>query len=940
MVKENFKIRQVLNCLSLLCCLSFQSISMLAQEIGTLMFQAEELEYAGLFEEALEMRSKIKILCEQEKDWENAAINHCNIGYSCWELKEHALMKIHLDSALLIAQNKKLDEFGNAYATIWNYLGYYFDERGDYKRAIDNYRKVILIDEKLASLDNNFEIENLGWDYYNLGLLHGKTGDYTNAFYYYDEAIKYFDNNHCEIAHIYNAKALHYQKSDNYTLAKKNYFLALNSLVQCSDFTEVDKANIYNNLSTLFNLNGEFDNAYYYSREVTSLDYNNDKIYSNHLFISGNTELELGNYIFAEKLFLKAIKIRKELFSSKHPSTANAYKRTAEKLYANRNQHQTALAYYQQALEQLVIDFDYCGENYQNLPIKNVQINDRLILLEVLALKAKSLEAIDNQSLAQSTLQLAIELIDDIRLNYLADGSKYILLEKAMPIYEQAVTLGLKMKEVAWAFEVAERSKATLLLESINNSEAQIFAGIDTSLLQKEQEQKVEIAFYERLLNEAHSEEDKRNYQQILFDLRQDYHQFLAELEADHPNYYQLKYDLQYPSALDIQQQVLEEGSALLEYFVGNESIYLFTLTKADIAVQQIPKNEDFEFQLQAFRNALSAPKTTPNDFAQYGQQAFSIYNNYLKTALAGLPKNTTKLLFIPDGALNYIPFQALLQHPIAAQKIEQARFDTLSYLTKQYAISYAYSSTLLLSMKQQKRTGHLKFGGFAPIFSNGKVVALRNNQLNELPHSQTELEQINQLLQGETYFKQNASLQNFKAQASNFNVLHLSTHAALDDQNPSQSRIHLYDDYITVNEIYNLPINADLTVLSACETGVGEFKRGEGLLSLARAFMYAGCPSLVTSLWQVNDQKTASLMIEFYRQLNNGLSKDEALQSAQLNYLSKLSSAQAAHPFYWAAFVQTGNSDALIQSRFSWYWLSILPIFILMGIMLSRKFG
>ncbi|MEM6698141.1 MAG: CHAT domain-containing protein, partial [Bacteroidota bacterium] len=301
-------------------------------------------------------------------------------------------------------------------------------------------------------------------------------------------------------------------------------------------------------------------------------------------------------------------------------------------------------------------------------------------------------------------------------------------------------------------------------------------------------------------------------------------------------------------------------------------------------------------------------------------------------------PKNTKKLLLIPDGALHYIPFQALIEHPITNSKIEQARFDTLSYLTKKYAISYAYSSNLLLYMQAAKSKKKLIFGGFAPIFSGGKVVALRNTQLNELPHSQTEVEHISRLLQGKTYFKQSASLENFKTQASNFNILHLSTHAALDDQNPSQSRIHLYDDYITVNEIYNLPIQADLTVLSACETGVGEFKRGEGLLSLARAFMYAGCPSLVTSLWQVNDQKTASLMIEFYRQLNNSLSKDEALQSAQINYLNNLSSAQAAHPFYWAAFVQTGNSDALVQRGFSWYWLFIIPIFFLLGIMLRKK--
>ncbi|MEM8528529.1 MAG: CHAT domain-containing tetratricopeptide repeat protein, partial [Bacteroidota bacterium] len=705
--------------------------------------------------------------------------------------------------------------------------------------------------------------------------------------------------------------------------------------------TREEKADIYNNLATLSNLSKNYNTAKYYLSQAKQVIPKDDLfLSSNNLLIYSATLAANKDYLLAKENFLEALKLRKKLFPEKHPFVALAYHYTAEKLYANRHQHHTALAYYQQALEQLVIDFEYCGNKYENPPIKDVQINDRLVLLEVLALKAKSLQAIENQSLAQSTLQLAIDLIDDIRLNYLAEGSKYILLEKAMPIYEQAIALGLEMQELAWAFEVAERSKATLLLESIQNNEAQIYAGIDSTLLQKEQAQKVEIAFYERLLNEANSEEDKQQYQQVLFDLRQDYHQFLAQLEADHPDYYQLKYNLQFPSAADIQQQILEDESALLEYFVSNEFIYLFTLTKEDVAIQKIPKSEDFEQNLQAFRALISSPESTPNSFAQYTNQAFSVYDAYLKDALEKLPNNIQKLLFIPDGALNYIPFQALIEHPIATPKIEQARFDTLSYLTKKYAISYAYSSNLLLSMNQQKPKKTLKFGGFAPIFSGEKVVALRNTMLNELPYSRTEVQQINKLMQGEPFFKQNASLENFKQQAGEFNILHLSTHAALDDQNPDQSRIHLYDDYITVNEIYNLPIRADLTVLSACETGVGKFKRGEGLLSLARAFMYAGCPSLVTSLWQVNDQKTASLMINFYGELANGRTKAKALQIAQINYLNNISTAQAAHPFYWAAFVQTGNSAALIQERLqmNWVWFLMFPLLLVLAWWTSSK--
>jgi len=945
MIREKFtnlEKQQLLKLLSFFCCLLLQNIAVLAQkDIRQLMSEAEALEYDGLFNKALELRGEIKILCEQEEDWENAAINYCNIGYACWELKEHTLMKTHLDSALLIAQKRKLNEFGDAYATIWNYFGFYYDELGFYKRALNSYQKVFEIDEKSLQKDKAFDVEYIGSDYYNLGSILGKIGDYDNAFHYYQKALLLLESNKCQLLHIFNGIALDYQKSEKHQKAKEYYLKGLNGIFYCESYsTNWQKANIYLNISTLSNKMRQYDSLEYYLNQAIKFIKDDEELLSNYHLISGELKLQQQDFNLAQNHFQKAIQLRQKIFQGKHPSTANAYRFTAEKLYADKNQHYTAIAYYQQALEQLVIDFEYCGKSYQNPPIKNVQINDRLILLEVLSLKAKPLQAIDSQGLAQSTLQLAIDLIDDIRLNYLADGSKYILLEKAMPIYEQAVALGLEMGENTWAFEMAERSKATLLLESIQNNDAQTFAGIEAELLQKEQEQKVEIAFYERLLNEASSEKDKHSYQQVLFDLRQGYHQFLAQLEAEYPNYYQLKYNLQYPSVADIQQNILDENTALLEYFVGEEHIYLFTLQKDDLSIQKIPKSEEFEQQIQDFRSSLSTPDVSSNSFAQFGNRAFYLYDHYLKDALQNLPSNINKLLFIPDGAFNYIPFQAFIEYPIDAKKIEESRFDTLSYLTKKYAISYAYSSTLLLHMQTPKSKKKLKFGGFAPIFSGGKVVALRNTLLNELPHSQIEVNQINQYLKGEIYLRQDASLQNFRQHAHEFDILHLSTHAALDDQNPNQSRIHLYDDYITVNEIYNLPINADLTVLSACETGVGEFKRGEGLLSLARAFMYAGCPSLVTSLWQVSDEKTADLMIEFYKALADGRSKDEALQAAQLNYLNNLSSAQAAHPFYWSAFVQTGKTDPLIQNGFSMQWvlLSSMALFILSRIVIWKK--
>ncbi|MEM0993965.1 MAG: CHAT domain-containing protein, partial [Bacteroidota bacterium] len=560
--------------------------------------------------------------------------------------------------------------------------------------------------------------------------------------------------------------------------------------------------------------------------------------------------------------------------------------------------------------------------------------------LVILKHKAQSLRAVNKLQASKSTLQLAIQLIDQIRYNYLAEGSKYALLERAMSIYEQAIDLALEMDDETWAFEVAERSKATLLLESVKNAEAQTFAGISEELLEQEREQKVQIAFYERLLNEAESEADRVKYQRKLFDLKQNYQRFLAALEQAHPDYYALKYDVHYPTLSEVQQHLLNEQTALIEYFTGDSSIYVFVLTQEDFEVQKLAKTDDFGEQLNALRKILSTTNNSVNSFQNYSQKAFEIYEQYVSPALKNLPSTVNELILIPDGQLSYIPFQALIKHPLSHQKTSDPRFDTLSYLVYDYAISYAYSTTLLLDHQAVTESRQLKYGGFAPIFTDGeKIAAVRSGKLNALPHSRIEVEQIAALLRGTSYFEQQANLADFKTQAANFNILHLSTHAAVDDENPNQSRIHLFDDYITVNEIYNLPIRADLTVLSACETGVGEYKRGEGMLSLARAFRYAGCPSLVTSLWQVNDAATANLMVNFYTALKTGQAKSSALQQAQLQHLSD-ASMSSAHPFYWAAFVQTGSRSALVNPVGAWWkWgLGLLALLLVVAMWWKRR--
>ena len=175
------------------------------------------------------------------------------------------------------------------------------------------------------------------------------------------------------------------------------------------------------------------------------------------------------------------------------------------------------------------------------------------------------------------------------------------------------------------------------------------------------------------------------------------------------------------------------------------------------------------------------------------------------------------------------------------------------------------------------------------------------------------------------------ASREAFLNNAPYYRVLHLATHACADETESARSRIFFADDYLYAHELYTLDLHADMAVLSACETGVGEFRKGEGVISLARGFAYAGIPSTVMSLWSVNDRATSDLMQLFYRNLKAGMPKDRALQSAKLEFLSTREDKASLLPAYWAAFVHFGDVDPLPigGSRIpNWTWaLLLIPI-------------
>jgi len=483
-----------------------------------------------------------------------------------------------------------------------------------------------------------------------------------------------------------------------------------------------------------------------------------------------------------------------------------------------------------------------------------------------------------------------------------------------------------------------EKNKATVLLQSINEADALQYANLPDSLLEKESDLKVAISFHNKQLNDAIAYEDLLEIERlnnVLFEEDQQYTQLISNLEQNHPDYHQLKYK-QNQTTLNSVQHYLNESTALIEYFVGDKNIYILCIQKDESRFYQYNKPNDWNSLINNFLSTLNAKELVKQDeyttelYNTFIQSAAQIYQLLLKPVIDDLGTNTniSALQIIPDGQLNYIPFELLLTEKVDTVAVN---YKTLPYLLKEKAISYAYSVALLLenrSLNGEKPPN--TYAGFAPEYTaNGDYEPLKAVWQN--------VQNVAKLLDGKPYIDNIAQFKSFQ----------LAMHGILDDEEPLNSKLIFSNLNDTSNyelhayELYNINIPAQLGVLSACETGKGLQAKGEGIMSLSRAFTYAGCNSLLMSLWSIEDKATAQIVDSFFKHIEKGKAKHIALQQAKLDYLkNKNTPSSKTHPIYWAGLVQSGNLQPIdFGSCHCWlYWLIFLLISFGAGLYLKQR--
>lgn len=757
--------------------------------------------------------------------------------------------------------------------------------------------------------------------YNNIGSVYSTIGQYDKALEYILKSLNIrkslFGENHQDVAYCYNNIAGIYFQERNYEKALEYYFKDLDISLKTLGSGHPDVASTLNNIGS----------TYYGEKEFgKSLEYH-----------------------------IKALCLYDSILGKRHPDVAMSYNNMASSYYAT-NKMALALEHYQKSI---VANYPLYLDSVQIISSNFISgyfdWNELLISSQGKArCFSKKPSGIDNSlELSLRNYKLCDTLINKTRKEITTLTDKINLGEKTNQIYEEAVAVCLELaKEQSdqskadeykrQAFYFSEKNKASVLLESLSGQQALQFAGISDSLLANEHDLSIDINFYKKQLADMPDSAKQILYRDRLFSLNRSHDSLISVFENDFPDYYNLKYAESTASVSDI-QKLLDPSTAMISYFAGDSAITIFTITKNNIEIEQKSTPKDFLHQIESYRRSLIR-------ISALGQRSYKKHASEFYDLL--FPKNISKkikhLIIVPDHALATIPFETFLTKPVT----DKTEMHKLPYLINQYAVSYSYSATLFMKTFPKEQTKKIEMRdlndwlAFAPVADTsqtGMSVASREllqryqnlssynvqtrglrDYFSPLPGTLSEVSTILNLFdqnkaKAKIEVNKNADEKTIKSGLlKDYRILHFATHGMVHNEKPELSCILLasadssdtQNDGILYNgEIYNLKLNADLVVLSACETGLGKIKKGEGILGLTRALLYAGSKNIIVSLWQVADQSTSDLMIVFYNQLlKKGLSKTDYSGSLRQAKINMIKNKTNAHPFYWSPFILIGK--------------------------------
>jgi CHAT domain-containing protein/tetratricopeptide (TPR) repeat protein len=585
-------------------------------------------------------------------------------------------------------------------------------------------------------------------------------------------------------------------------------------------------------------------------------------------------------------------------------------------VYWQTKQFKTALMYYQAGLNAVPLGFD--KKEITALPDADMiyLASQKEYLLTLIQDKADTwldyAKATGNDrnrlKAALATYNVADQMIDLMRWEHTGEQSKLFWRLTTRGLYERAIETCYLLGDAEQAFRFMEKSRSVMLADKVNELGAR--QQLTKEQLAEEQKLQQSVSSQQEKLADL-SPDNSAAYnaaRMALFAKQDSLNDFLKKLETTNPAYSQYKYDNKITSLADLQQYLKRQSSSLVTYFVGDSSLYVMSVTGDKTSLIKQPVGA-YNQSLRQFSKLLSDPVSMEKreDVNRFLRLSHDLYRQLL--APLNLPKG--RVVVSPDGF--FVPFDAL------SRSTSQP-----DYAVADYAFSYVYSVGLLLKSNSLPGVvpslNPVDFLGVAPVEfapSLKQVV---------LPGSDAALEPIAGRFNTMTMLTHgDATRAAFLKNAANARIIHLFTHATADSSNREPS-LYFADSALQLSDLSDQALpNAQMIVLAACKTGIGAEQRGEGVFSLARGFAALGVPSVLTTLWSVQNEATYELTDLFYQYLDQGLPKDIALQRAKTDWLKNAEGAGAL-PNYWAGLIIVGDPNPLLHLSYS-PWVAILSV-------------
>ncbi|SHJ39249.1 CHAT domain-containing protein [Aquimarina spongiae] len=836
-------------------------------------------------------------------------------------------------------------------------------KKEDIKQAIYYTEKSLQIKRTLPDIENC----SLNKTLYNLGYFNSRIQNFYDAINYYEEIVEK-GKRYCDAALPKKDKILFsYQELGSSYMAIGDFYKSVENFeylisfytnksdLKISDYKKIIHSNIQ--LANIYALMGYRENSDLIYEKlniansfIDKSNLRNTDSYSRRIKqLEGNRLLKLGEYknaipqyeiILKDSSNLKQQNLAK-VFNSlglcqlklsdydraytnlqKAIAIDSSYTDPYENLgdfYVAKKEFEKGILYYQKAIT-YQIDITQEIALYKLPSKEELELAlDKITLLNHIVTKGNGWISYykhqqDSKYLEQAllTFRLADRLVDIIRLESTEYQSKLFWREQGAKLYMKAVEVCYLLHQPEEAYYFMERNKALLLLENITHEQAKEISKLPEHIAKREFELKRAIAIAEN--NREKKDDLSRNEVYVQKDR---YNRFMDSVTVAFPDYARLKKNVIVLPYTDFKKKYISQTKSVLQYILNEDQGYGLLNTGDDVLFYKIQQptlvNKNGIEMYQLLTN-LARSRDELDTFTVLSNKVFnSILPKDGYTRIRG-----TELTVIPDYILQQIPFETLVVDP---QKSE--------YLIENVEVNYAYSMSYLNAKEKITIAPKKNFMGIAPMQFDPM-------ELSRLNFSDTEIKEISKIYNGDVLLEEQAKKTDWQNRVNDYRIIHLSTHA--DIGTTGNHWIAFRDQKMFANEIYAMKNQAEMVVLSACNTSIGELKKGEGVMSLARGFFHSGAKSVVSSLWTINDKTSKDLMVDFYQGLDQGLTKSAALQKAKLNIINQY--RNTIPPSYWGSLIIIGdNAPVQNTNMFLKYgvWL-ILGIFLLGLVMFYAK--